>query len=570
MELLTEPAGEAGADMGKKEEAMTVTETDKACPLKQLRPLVAVIVILVGMTIICAVLYPPTSGSGVKASRTKVKATPPRASQVALVPPWHSKPQLPDSVTGATPKRMSFNRAIVIVSPSVVGINTSGAESRSGSGVIVSSKGYILTNHHVVEGAKNIVVTLVRDQVIKSYSAKVVATKPEVDLALLKIVPDGKEVLTPAPLGNSDRVVIGEDVVVIGSPFGLAQSASAGIISNNRRTLTAGKRVFKDLLQTDASINPGSSGGALVNTKAEVIGINIAIYSPVRAFTGIGFAIPINQAKAAFSEFIQIVRSPLAGVNAVVVDGNLWQSPLPASANLQMIAMNTGVSKAWVGIDVDTVGAAVERQFNLPFRGGVLINRVFDNSPAAKAGVMRGDVVFRVDNRRIKDEKMLWSSLVGHIPGDLIRISLFRDGRKKILPVRLAPEPGDIRALLSRAPLGAAAGAAGAAGIEEISWMGIDIQPVTDLEAMQEFGIPPTAQGVLVGEVEGIAAIEAGLAPGDLIRKINTHQVTGIQSFKEIIKQVDTSEGVVLDILRQKRPFYITIKPVARNLGAWQ
>ncbi len=488
----------------------------------------------------------------------------------AFVPPWRWK-QSPDAVTGATPKVVSFNRAIQIVSPSVVGINTSGAQELGASGIIVHPLGYILTNNHVVKGANSIVVTLAYDQLIKAYPAQLVDSRPDLDLAIIKVTSTGRATFSPAPLGDSNRILIGQQVVAIGNPFGLAQSASAGIISNTRRTLTSGNKVFDDLIQTDASINPGSSGGALVNGKAEVIGISTAIYSPLQAFTGVGFAVPINQAKEAFPGFIQAVPSPLAKPNARAAGGNINRVNVPATgANLQMMATRTAVTRCWLGIDVHPLDRVVAREFNVPVHGGVLVNRVFDNSPAAKAGLLRGDVIFRVNRARVRDAKMFWSYLAHGKPGDKVKIALFRRNRKRTFVLKLEPEPANIRALLSKAPQGAAAGATGVEGIEEISWLGIDIQPLTDPEAVQEFGISPTEKGVLVGEVEGIAAIDADLQPGDLIKKINNREVRDIQAFKEIIKKVDPSKGIVLDIVRQRRPFYVTIQPVRQDRGAWQ
>ncbi|UCG59392.1 MAG: trypsin-like peptidase domain-containing protein, partial [Phycisphaerales bacterium] len=171
------------------------------------------------------------------------------AKLAVFVPPWHGR-QNPDAVTGATPKVMSFNWAIGIVSPSVVAINTSGATSQSASGIIVHHLGYILTNYHVVKGAENITVTLNHDQLIKSYSARVFDSRPDLDLAIIKTNSAGKEVFAPAPLGDSDRTYIGQQVVAIGNPFGLTQSASSGIVSNANRTLTAGNKVFDGLIQT--------------------------------------------------------------------------------------------------------------------------------------------------------------------------------------------------------------------------------------------------------------------------------------------------------------------------------
>jgi serine protease Do len=490
------------------------------------------------------------------------------AQLTAFVPPWHGK-QNPDAVTGATPKVMSFNWAIGIVSPSVVAINTSGAASQSASGIIVHRLGYILTNNHVVEGAENIAVTLSYDQLIKSYSAKIFDSRPDLDLAIIKMNSAGKEVFIPAPLGNSDRVYIGQQVVAIGNPFGLSQSASSGIISNANRTLTTGNKIFNDLIQTDASINPGSSGGALVSQQAEVIGINTAIYSPTQAFSGISFAVPINQAKRAFPDLIEIVQSPLARPNIQTAKANTNRPGFsaPVAINLQMMAAkSTPRQRCWLGISTYPVNSVVARELDLPIHHGVLVNRVFGNSPAAKAGLMRGDVIYRADHKRIKDENMLWSILAEKKTGDTVKVTLFRNNSKKTLTTRLEPEPPNIRSLLSNLPQGQAMAEL---GIEEISWLGIDIQPIEAGEALQEFGIDPSQTGVFVGEVEGIVAIEAGVMAGDVIKKVNNKPVNDIESFKDVIKNVDISEGALLDIMRQKRPFYISIPPINRDRGAW-
>ncbi|MFC1462020.1 trypsin-like peptidase domain-containing protein [Verrucomicrobiota bacterium] len=493
-----------------------------------------------------------------------------RGTAVAFTPPWHSQPS-PDAVTGATPKPASFNKAVVLVSPSVVGINTSGAQGQSASGVIVHRRGFILTNHHVVDKAKDIVVTLRSDQNIRSYSARIVDTRPDIDLAIIQLKGLGKEVFQPAPLGDSDRMAIGDDVVVIGSPFGLSGSASAGIISNTQRTLTTGKKVFRDLIQTDASINPGSSGGALVNTRAEVIGINAAIYSPVEGFIGIGFAVPINKAKKAFSQFCQIVPSPLA-----TPPGPTGPRPAPDApagvlpGNLRMMAKQKAGNGCWMGIAVYPVGRVVAREFDLPFRHGVLVNRVYANSPAAEAGLVRGDVLFRVAHSRIKDDKMLWSALKNKKSGDKVSIGYFRNGKLENCVVTLKPEPPNARSLIAQLPQGGGGGTGGPEGIEEISWLGIDIQPLEAGEALTEFAVSPNQDGVFVGEVEGVAALDAGIGPGDVIKRINNRKIKDIEAFKEIVKTLDISHGVLLDVVRDNRPFYVTIRPTKRDLGAWQ
>ncbi len=492
----------------------------------------------------------------------------------AFVPPWHGKQNL-DGVTSATPKAMSFNQAIGIVSPSVVGINTSGSQQQMASGIIVNSIGYVLTNDHVVNGAKDIVVTLTYDQLVKSYPAQVFDSRPDLDLAILKMKSTGKEVFTPVPLGDSDMVYIGQWVTAIGNPFGLSQTASSGMVSNANRTLTAGDNVLEGLIQTDVAINPGSSGGALVNPQAEVIGVSTAIYSPTQAFSGISFAVPINQAKTAFPDLIEIVRSPLAKPNTRTAKANtntnVPRPSAPAAMNLQMMAAKRTASpprqRCWLGTSVYPVNNVVARELNVPTVYGVLVNRVIGNSPAAKAGLMRGDVIFRADYRRIKNEAMLWSILADKMAGDTIELSLFRKGTKKALMLTLEAEPPNARSLLSKLPQGVAAGEL---GIEEISWLGIDIQPIEAGEAMQEFGIDPSEVGVFVGEVEGIVAIEAGVMAGDVIRKVNNQKVDNIDAFKEVIKNVDISKGALLDILRQKRPFYISIPPIENgDQGAW-
>jgi S1-C subfamily serine protease len=303
------------------------------CAQKTLRPWLVIISVLIIVTIVTALYFADdirrsqANRGQMQIGRFKVpgqmgQAAKDTARLTAFVPPWHGN-QNPDAVTGATPRAMSFNQAIGIVSPSVVGINTSGGRQQSASGIIVHHFGYILTNYHVVKGAKDIVVTINFDQLIKSYSAQIFDSREVLDLAIIKIKPTGKEAFTPAPLGDSDRVYIGQWVVAIGNPFGLTQSASSGMVSNANRTLTAGDKVFDDLIQTDASINPGSSGGALVNPQGEVIGINTAIYSPTQAFSGISFAIPINQAKNAFPDLIEIVQSPLAKLNTQTAKANM-------------------------------------------------------------------------------------------------------------------------------------------------------------------------------------------------------------------------------------------------------
>jgi serine protease Do len=489
----------------------------------------------------------------------------------AFVPPWHSK-QNPDAVTGATPIVASFNQAIGIVSPSVVGISTSGDQQQSASGIIVHHLGY----------AKNIVVTLSYDQLIKSYSAKVFDSRPDLDLAIIKINQTGKEIFSPAPLGDSEKVYIGEQVVAIGNPFGLAQSASSGIISNASRTLTAGNKVFDGLIQTDASINPGSSGGALVNPQAEVIGINTAIYSPTQAFSGISFAVPINQAKRAFPDLIETVPSPLSRPNTQTAKANMnWpKTSAPRAMNLQLMAAKSiPRQRCWLGIHAFPMNNVVARELDLPAHHGVLVNRVFGDSPAAKAGLMRGDVIFRADYKRIKDENMLWSFLAGKIAGETVKMTLLRNNTKKTVLVKLEPQFTNVNTLFSRVPQGtppsqAAAVPAGtlpspreqnAAGKEFIEghWLGLEVIPLTP-ELATEYQIPKGQTGVLVDEVT-LESAESGILAGDMVQSIGRFPTPDLKAFFRATQRVQEKGRAQVGISRRgsKMTYVLTARNTA-------
>jgi S1-C subfamily serine protease len=568
---------------------------EEVCARKMLGPWLIAIAVLICVTIILAFYFTDDirqaqasrgqmnfgiSQAPLWSGQTAEKTPKPGARPAAFIPPWHGK-QNPDAVTGATPKVMSFNQAIGIVSPSVVGINTSGAVQQSASGIIVNRRGYILTNHHVVKGADNIVVTLSYDQLRKSYSARVFDTRPDLDLAVIKIESTDKEIFTPAPLGNSDRIYIGQEVVAIGNPFGLSQSASSGIISNPQRTLTAGDKIFDDLIQTDASINPGSSGGALVNPNAEVVGINTAIYSPTQAFSGIGFAVPVNQAKTAFSNLIEVIHSPLARNNTQVPKGNINQAKLPpADINLQMMAGRSTVQRCWLGISACPVNSVMARELDLPNDDGVLVNRIFGNSPAAKGGLIVGDVIYRVDQKRVRDEKMLWSLLMPKRTGDKVKITFFRNNTKKTLNVRLEPEPPGIRSLPSTVPQGSSAfqtvamvstgtlpspreqNAAEKKFIEG-HWLGLEVIPLT-AELATEYQVPKGENGVLVDEVT-LEAAESGILAGDMVQSIRGFPTPGLKAFFQATQRVQEEKRARMGISRRgrKMKFFMT----ARNTG---
>jgi len=352
----------------------------------------------------------------------------------------------------------------------------------------------------------------------------------------------------------------------------LMQSASSGIISNANRTLTAGNKVFDGLIQTDASINPGSSGGALVSAQAEVIGINTAIYSPTQAFSGISFAVPINQAKRAFPDLIEIVQSPLARLNTQVAKANTNRPSIsaPAAINLQMMAAkSTMEQRCWLGISAYPVDSVASRELDLPIHYGVLVNRVFGNSPAAKAGLMRGDVIFRIDNRRVKDEEMLWGYLQGKKAGDKIKIVVFREGNKKVfVATLLQPELPSVSKLFSKAPQGTPVfqtvavataptgtlpspreqNAAGKKFIEG-HWLGLEVIPLT-AELASEYQIPKGQTGVLVDEVT-LESAESGILAGDMVQSISGFPTPDLKAFFQATQRVQEKERARVGISRR-------------------
>jgi S1-C subfamily serine protease len=355
------------------------------------------------------------------------------------------------------------------------------AAGKGGSGVIVNSNGYVLTNHHVIHGARKITVTVYSGQASRTYQADLIDEAPQLDFAILKIAGKG-ELFTPAVIGSSSSMSVGDEVLAIGSPFGLSQTTTFGIVSNTRRTMTVGNQTFTDFIQTDAPINPGSSGGALVNINGEVIGINTAIYSPTQAFSGIGFARPIDSAKAAFPDFIQpagALAAPVAfqrglGLNPWCPPGGQIQQiavpcPPPGQAcpiaytptqpvqrgqglypwcppgGAMRQAANAQGGQCWMGIRTRPVDQQAKATLGLPMARGVVISEVFADSPCIAAGLQTGDVIIRVDNRSLKDEAMLGELLAAKGIGDEMKLAVYRDGKKANLRFRLGPKPGGIQ-----------------------------------------------------------------------------------------------------------------------------
>lgn len=277
-----------------------------------------------------------------------------------------------------------------------------------GAGFIVAARGYVITNYHVVENAVSIIVT-VTDPQPRDFKAKVVLTDPSLDIALLKIV--SNEQFAVCQLGNSSQVSVGEWVIAIGSPFGLDMSVTAGIISGIRKSITIEGNVYQDLIQTDTPINKGNSGGPLVNLSGEVIGVTTAIYAPTGVFSGTGFAIPIDSLK----KFIRDGIGPDATGFTQVAFTNMPQ---------QQSGQRT------LGIEVIPVNPVIVREFMLPVTRGLVINKVFDSSPAANAGLLRGDTIVTIDGVHVAIADQIPTILQKSTRKPSISVTYYRNGRE--------------------------------------------------------------------------------------------------------------------------------------------
>jgi S1-C subfamily serine protease len=459
------------------------------------------------------------------------------------------------------------------------------ALGRGGSGVIVNSRGYVLTNHHVVHRARSITVTLSLGKISKTYPAELIDEAPALDFAILKIVANG-EVFTPVKIGISSDMSVGDEVLAIGSPFGLQQTVTSGIISNTRRTLTVGKQTFTNFIQTDASINPGSSGGPLININGEVIGITTAIYSPTQAFSGIGFASPIDPAKAVFPEFIDATSNAAVALRRNIpnwargpalraaAQGQGVYPWCPPVGRAQQMA-NITVARPRLGIRVCSVDKQNRAFLGLPMGYGVLVAEIYSNSPCIAAGLHRGDVIYRAGNRSIKDGAMLESLLSQKRLGEKLKLTAYRDGKKISLFVNLsaASWPGQGGTILQAQPValpaqltpgvttppaltGALQGAEVGAG--EVEGLGMEIVELTPVLATAA-GVPNGVKGLIVVESTAQAAV-AGLAVNDVIVAVNGQRVITINDFVNVMNKASLTNGIPMDVYRQGRRVNLILK----------
>jgi len=373
-----------------------------------------------------------------------------------------------------------------------------------GSGVIVSADGYILTNNHVVAGADKLTVIL-GDK--KTYPAKTIGTDAQSDLAVVKI--EAKN-LPAASIGNSDEVRVGQWVIAVGNPFQLMHTVTAGIISAKGRS-DVGLATYEDFFQTDASINPGNSGGALADLDGNVIGINTAIESPSGGSIGIGFAIPINMARA-------------------IMD--------------QLMAKGK-VSRGYLGLTPQDIDEDLAKAMKLDGTSGALVADVAAGEPADRAGIKAGDLIVGFEGTKVADSTSLRKLVAQAAPGSTVTLQIMRDGRKLDLKATLAERPKDAG---EKAP----AGKNEPPEAKPSSKLGLSVQTLTP-DIAEQLGYSKAEKGVVIAEiVPAGAADRAGLRRGDVIKDVNRVAVPNAEDFEREMKR--TKKGNVVALLMKRGP----------------
>ena len=371
-----------------------------------------------------------------------------------------------------------------------------------GSGVIVSSDGYILTNNHVIKNADKIKVRL-SDK--KEFTGRVIGSDPKTDLAVIKI--DARN-LTTLEMGNSDELKVGELVLAIGNPYALSQTITMGIVSAVGRA-NVGIADYEDFIQTDAAINPGNSGGALVNVRGELVGINTAIFSTTGGYQGIGFAIPSNMAKTV--------------MNSLIEKGK--------------------VIRGWLGVSIQSITHERAQQFGLEKDYGTLVADVVEGSPAKKAGLMRGDVIIEFKGKKVNEPYHLRNITAGTQPGEKVKIKIIRDGKTETLNVTIGELPEDTQK--ARAEY-------------KNALKGVRVQNLTP-DIYRQLSIPEKIRGIVVMNIESGSPSETSLRPGDVIQEINRKAILNIKDYEAIVSKIKPDKDVLLLVFRRGSTIFVSI-----------
>jgi serine protease Do len=480
------------------------------------------------------------------------------ASDLGWLPPGSARPDAPTNgsvrpvvtapqqpVTGGTAK--SFVEIAKIVKPAVVNIASSRSgkgdgpqsspfddpffrrffgdeffkreqphrerkERGQGSGVIVDSNGLIITNNHVVNKADDIRVIL-SDK--REFKGKLIGIDTKTDLAIVKIEATG---LSTVPFADSDQLEVGEFVLAVGSPFGLTQSVTMGIVSAVGRA-SMGIAEYEDFIQTDAAINPGNSGGALVNVRGELVGINTAIFSQSGGNMGIGFAVPSNLARSIMDQLIKTGK----------------------------------VVRGWLGVAIQELTPELAAQFGLTETKGVLVSDVMDDSPAKKAGFERADVITEYDGKPMDSPTHLRNAVAQTPIGRKVSIKVIRDKKTKTIEVTIAEQPkslgqaGSDENGESTAPTGVLSD--------------LDVRELTE-ELASRYGLKASDRGVVIVRVRpGSTAEEGGVREGDMVLEVNRKPINSIKSYERAVSGLSKDQAVLLLLKRKGQTIFVTLRP---------
>jgi serine protease Do len=391
-------------------------------------------------------------------------------------------------------------------------------EHALGSGVLVSSDGYILTNNHVIKNATSIKVML---SDTRTFTGKVVGADPQTDVAVVKIA--GKDLPT-APLGDSSTLHVGDIVMAFGNPFGLNFTVTRGAVSALNRS-EGGIEDIQNFIQTDAPINPGNSGGALVNVEGQVVGINTAIVSGQSGpggeggFIGIGFAIPINMAKHVMEDLVKTGK----------------------------------VTRGYLGAEIRTLDEGLAHAFGVPDTSGALIEDVTPGGPADKAGLKNGDVIRKYNGQAVTDSGQLIALVTDTNPGTVVTLDILRDGKPLAVKVTLGERPATlgVHANVGKSPA-------------QGTLRGITVQNLTP-DLREQFGLSPDTQGVVISNLDPMSpAAQVGLRQGDVIESINRQPVRSVADFERLAAQA--KGDTLLRINRQGNGAFVVI-PGSDNGG---
>jgi serine protease Do len=372
-----------------------------------------------------------------------------------------------------------------------------------GSGVIVDSKGYILTANHVIQGAEEIKVTL-SDK--REFKGKIVGQDAMTDVGVIKI--DAKD-LPVIKWGDSNKLKVGETVLAIGSPYGLSQTVTMGIVSAVGRA-NVGIADYEDFIQTDAAINPGNSGGALVNARGELVGINTAIFSTSGGYQGIGFAVPTSMAKSV--------------MDSLITKGK--------------------VIRGWLGVSIQGLTPELAKEFDMKGEKGVLVGDVVDGGPSEKAGLKRGDIVVEFDGRKIEDPNQLRNMVANTEPGKHVELKIIREGKAETKSVTIGELPAEMQKL--------------ARGEYNNLLKGVAVHDLTP-EIYSRLNVSKKVKGVVVTQVDGDSPAASILTQGDIIQEIDRQKIENVKDYETIVSRIKPGKGILLLIFRNGASIFLTL-----------